>query len=333
MYNDHEKTVMTELQFYETLANLIAKTMLEDHGIHARADTTELLKTNGAVPAITVHTEEPNISPSIHTQVAYKDYLNGTPIEDIAARMSKEVIRAMNATPPIPELTPEEAKEHIRLVVVNTEKNQQLLSQTPHYEVGDLSAIPRWYISDEASFVVNNDIAANLQLTPDEVLQIGRQNVAQQEFEIRPMKDVLKELMGMDDETFDVMFPDGPGGPNLLVITTPSKIQGAAALLDEEGTLKRVYEQLGGEYYVIMSSIHELLCMPADSGMTVEEIKSTVMEINSTVVAPQDFLSDHIQKFDGQKLSLVLDDIKMDTPSIETPKLDEQTVRYAAMAF
>lgn len=329
---DQQKLLMTELKFAQKLIDLITRIMLDEYHLTVKAEQTRVLKTNGELTGITVRPEGENVAPTIYTAEAYSQYCDGRPIEEIAKSMAETVHKAFSQQPELPDLTPEEAREHIRLVVINTERNEQLLSKTPHFEVGDLSAIPRWYISDEASFVVNNDMAANLQLTPDEVLQIGRQNLARQEYEIRPMRDVLRELMDMDEDTFDMMFPDGPGGPELLVLTTPTKIQGSAALLDED-TLQQVYEKLGGEYYVLPSSIHELLCMPADSGMSVDEIKAMVMEVNATQVAPQDFLSDNIQKYDGQKLQLVIDDLRMDSLSIEAPKIDEPTVRYAAMTF
>ena len=66
--------------------------------------------------------------------------------------------------------------------------------------------------------------------------------------------------------------------------------------------------------------------------MSPEELRNMVHEVNVTQVAPQDFLSDNIMKYDGQKLSLVRDDLKMDAPKVG-PKLDERTVHYAGMAM
>jgi hypothetical protein len=330
-------TTHTKADFAKKLAEEIEQVMKQKYGIHVDASHSSVLKTNGPLDAINVRFPDgqgKNIAPTLYIEDAFNRFNEGKPIREIAKSMAEAAIEAHKHNPELPDLTPEEARRHITLTLVNTERNEQLLAKTPHFEIGDLSAIPRWYINDNASFVVNNDIAASLMMTPDEVLSIGQQNINSQQFEIKPMQEILRDMFaaeGMDPEMMDMMMPPEMDGPQMIVMTSQSHIQGANVLLSEE-SLDHVHEMLG-DFIILPSSTHEVIAIPADDRMSPEELRNMVHEVNVTQVGPQDFLSDNIMKYDGQKLSLVRDDLKMDTPKVDGPKLDERTVHYAGMAM
>lgn len=328
---------LTSEQFADKLAKELEEVIRQKHGIHVDASYSSVLKTNGPQDAINVRFPDDqgrNIAPTLYIDDAFNRFKEGKPLKEIAKSMAEAAIEAHKHNPELPDLTPEEARRHITLTLVNTERNEQLLAKTPHFEIGDLSAIPRWYISDNASFVVNNDVAASLMMTPDEVLSVGQQNINAQEFEIKPMQEILRDMFsaeGMDPEMMDMMMPPDMDGPQMIVMTSPSHTNGANSLLSEKA-LDQVHDMLG-DYIVLPSSIHEVICIPADDRMSSDELRNMVHEVNVTQVAPQDFLSDNIMKYDGQKLSVVRDDLKMDSPKVDGPKLDERTVHYAGMAM
>jgi len=305
------------------------------YGLSVEAEVHPVMKTNVEKQGITVHFKDSNIAPTVYVDEAFQQYVDGdVSISKVVEKMCEGAYEAHKHSPELPELTPDEAKKHITLTLVNTERNEQLLAQAPHFEIGDLSAIPRWYINDNASFVVNNDIASSLMMTPDEVLSIGQQNINAQEFEIKPMQEILRDMFsaeGMDPEMMDMMMPPDMAGTQMIVMTSPSHTNGANSLLSEKA-LNQVHDMLG-DYIVLPSSIHEVICIPADDRMSPEELRKMVHEVNVTQVAPQDFLSDNIMEYDGQKLSVVRDDLKMDSPKVDGPKLDERTVHYAGMAM
>ena len=323
-------------RFVKSLISEIERYLEEKYELIVEAKYMSVLKTNGPLDAISVRFPDDqgrNISPTLYIDDAFNRFKEGEPLKVIAKSMAEASIEAHIHNPALPDLTPEEARRHITLTLVNTERNEQLLAKTPHFEIGDLSAIPRWYISDNASFVVNNDVAASLMMTPDEVLSVGQQNINAQEFEIKPMQEILRDMFsaeGMDPEMIDMMMPPDMDGSQMIVMTSLSHTNGANSLLSEKA-LEQVHDMLG-DYIVLPSSIHEVICIPADDRMSPDELRDMVHEVNVTQVAPQDFLSDNIMKYDGQKLSLVRDDLKMDALKVGL-KLDERTVNYAGMAM
>ena len=323
---EEQKNDRTLEEFANELARQIERRFFEDYGLSVEAKSHPVMKTNVEKQGITVHFEDSNVAPTVYADVAYQQYMDGdVSIPEVAEKMCEGVYEAHKHSPEIPELTPEEARKHITLTPVNSEKNQPLLDKTPHFEVlgGELSAIPRWYLNDNASFVVSNDMCGTLGLTPDEVLKIGQQHIDSQHFEAIPMQEILSEMMGGD---FMEMMPP-MDGPQMIVLTSDNKIQGSNALLSSEA-LDHVHDMIG-DYVVLPSSIHEVICVPITGDMTPEDMREMVREVNMWQVAPEERLSDQIFKYDGQKLTVVGESFKMDTPKLDAPKIDELTVRMA----
>lgn len=326
-----DERIRTLEEFTDTLSKELDKEFFYNYGIGVTTQVAPIQKTNGEQLGINVHFPDNNIAPTVYPDKAFEQYLSGVSMSDIVEKMAETVYEAHKHSPEIPEFTLEEAKKSITLTLVNTERNAQMLENTPHFEVGDLSAIPRWYISEEASFVVHNDMAAKLMLTPDEVLQIGQANIDSQQFEIKPMQEILKEMFvkdGMDPEMVDMMLPE-MDGPQMIVMSSQNHIQGSNSILSEDA-LNQVHDMLDGDFIVLPSSIHEVICVPVTEDMKPDDLRAMVHEVNMTQVAPNEFLSDNIMKYDGQKLKMVTDNIKMEAPKIKAPDMD-RALHYSSI--
>ena len=310
-------------QFIENTIQNIKQILTTEYEIEVESIKPGIFhKNNMDLMGITIQEVDNNIAPTIYMDSYYQDYQEGVSLDDIAASISSSVSMAFNMKPELPVFTVEEAKKHITLTLINEDKNNKMLMEVPHFKVGgadsDVVAIPRWYISDEASFVVNNNIASHIGLTSDEIIKLGMDNINAQEFNVLSMKDLLMEMVvkdGIPLSMVEDMFSSELGNPPMIVVTNERKLQGASAILSSN-TLKLVEEKLGGEYYILPSSIHESIAVPVE-GVDVEELKQMVREINMTEVKPEDFLSDNVFKYDGNKLSMVFEDVKMDGPKLE----------------
>lgn len=333
-----EQQAMQQMEAFDRFASEICRAveeaMLRDYGKHVETELRDVTKTNVTLEGMSVtmlddSSKDQKITPTIYLEDAYKQYQSGRSMEAIAEDMAKGVMRAYEQAPPIPVLTAEEAKKHITLTLINTAKNQELLSHTPHMEIGDLSAIPRWQVAEGASFIVSEDTCSRLGLTPDEVLAIGQTNINQTEFSISSMQDILKEMVmrdGMPEDMVDAMFPE-TDGPQMIILTNESRVYGSQAILSDTA-LQQVREMMGGQDFVILpSSVHEVICVPARD-MDADALRQMVREVNGTEVSPQEYLSDSIYKYDGQKLQLVREDPKLDSPEV---KPESRTIHYAGM--
>lgn len=327
-YSTYEDDAFMMAEMRIKLIEAVEDAIVRDYELSANVEHNKVLKTNVEVDALQVHFQNSNIAPSIYLDAAYEQYKNGSQIEDIAADIAKAAVMAHRQSPIVPELTAEEAKKAVTLTLINRERNEKLLQNVPYFTVGDLAAVPRWYISEEASFLVTNDLVSTMMLTGDEILQIGQQNINNTKFDVVSMPDMLKGLfVGNDMErvAMDELVPETTETP-MLVMTSRNRLQGARAILSKDA-LAEVTEKLHGkEFYILPSSVHEVICIPADAAVSPAYLGAMVREVNAVEVSPQEFLSNEVMKFDGNKISLVRDELKPDSPGV-----NERTIHYAGM--
>ncbi len=91
-------------------------------------------------------------------------------------------------------------------------------------------------------------------------------------------------------------------GIALYGLTNESKMFGAAMIMRQE-VLEQVADYLGTDFYVLPSSVHETLLLPADGSITARELQNNVIEINGTL-SPEDRLSDQVAYYDREKKQL-----------------------------
>lgn len=309
--------------FTKALSAAIEVIMKQQYGLQVAAEPHMTLKTNGERQALSIRFEKSAVSPTIYTEDLFRQYQSGTDIDDIAKKVSLVVHQAHIAGPQMPEFSIEEARKHIRLAVVNTERNAQLLKTTSHFEIGDISAIPRWYIDDEASFIVSSSLAAQMGMTSDEILQLARENTLAQEYSVMKMSDMIKEIMindGMDPDLAEMLMPEETL-PLYVITGKNQRLDGASCILND-AVLEDARQQLDTDSMIVLpSSRHEVIVLAESEDTDPISLGSMVREINGSTVSQEDFLSDNIMKWDGRKLKMVFPEPAMEAPTMEAPRM------------
>ena len=75
----------------------------------------------------------------------------------------------------------------------------------------------------------------------------------------------------------------------------PGAKYGAYGILHRQ-VQDEAYEKVGGDYWIIPSSIHEVLCISKDM-FKLDELVQIVKFVNSDQVAPEDQLADAVWSF------------------------------------
>lgn len=57
-------------------------------------------------------------------------------------------------------------------------------------------------------------------------------------------------------------------------------------------------ERVGGDFYILPSSIHEILLVKDDETFDINRLEDMVKEVNETQVAPEDLLTDSVYHYD-----------------------------------
>lgn len=184
-------------------------------------------------------------------------------------------------------------KDSIIVRVVNYEKNKEILKKCPYIKIHDLAITFRWIARQD-------DIGISTALITDE--ELGSWNIGIQELfcagiantkrifpgEIFTMQSMLTHLMpGLEI---------GEAGIDLYVLTNQCKIHGATAILYQD-MIAGFARELNMDLYILPSSVHELILVPAYEYIDVYQLYEMVKEVNDTVVALGDILSYNVYKY------------------------------------
>ena len=72
-----------------------------------------------------------------------------------------------------------------------------------------------------------------------------------------------------------------------------------AAVVDYPGFMDDIADKVGGDFFVLPSSIHELLIIKDDGTQNFRDLETMVREVNASVVDSSDRLSDNVYHFDN----------------------------------
>lgn len=120
----------------------------------------------------------------------------------------------------------------------------------------------------------------------------GRQNP-----EVISMREMMAEMWGVDIDSL-------PAEPAQAIVTNKERMFGAINIYNED-CIKQVQDILGTKnFYVLPSSIHEVICVPTE-GIEIDDLLKMVTEINQTQVRPEERLGDFVLYYDGITRQLV----------------------------
>ena len=238
------------------------------------------------------------VSPIVYINHMYEEYEKSKSLPDVLKKAADTISNThidIN-----PTLDCENLKENTIFVLVNAEDNKAMLSAVPHKRFLDLAIVFRWLIQrDNEKFmgtIITNEMADKYNLNTDELFNIAKANtrrIYKPRFE--NVVDLVNRLSPNDPIPNDKSVP-------MYILSNEIAMEGASYILYED-ILKDIRTQLGEDFYIIPSSINEVIIVPC-STIDAEYTKTMLRNVNRNVVARQEMLSDNVYRFDG-KLSIV----------------------------
>ena len=270
------------------------KENLSERGNDVDVKVSTVEKMNQSYEAITITPEGSNIGMNMNLEVFVEAYESGVPFNEIVEQVTNKVEAHLADMPTfdVQALTDyEQMKDKLAMEVVATDRNADLLAKVPHQEMEDMAVVYRFVMeSDEngrASILVSNDLLDKMGVTPEQLHADALENAP----ELRPavikgMSEVMMDMMGEDaHEMFGI--DEFPQDEMMYVATVPDKISGAGVIAYQE-FMDQAAEKLGGDFYILPSSIHEVLLVKDDGAVNFNDLKSMVEDVNATQVAPEE---------------------------------------------
>ena len=266
-------------------------------------------KVNETYDAFTVKHTGSDVGVNISINDAYDAYVRqDASIEELTAAAVERTAEALQNAPSISNgindiQNYDVMKNKLVMEVVSTEANAELLETIPHKDIEDMAVIYRFdvkdIVGDGASIVVTNKMLDNYGVTPEQLHADAVKNAP----EIRPiviqgMAEVLAKQMGVEDlEMLGLNIP--PEQEQIFVASVPDNVHGAGVLAYED-FMDKAAEKVGGDFYILPSSIHEVLIVPDNGMMDLAALENMVREVNATTVDPSEKLTDNVYHYDSK---------------------------------
>lgn len=282
---------------YDEFCDEFTKEVYEAAGSVSRIRSVEprdFFKSNrGRTKGLSLLLEGLNIAPVIYPDEAYGHYLNGgTSVVSLAREMVESAVNAAlcGLNFDLDGICSEKAAECLYLEVLNGERNRGIAENVAHLTLNDLIAVPRWKVN-EGSILCTRDFQEKfLKLSDEEMLKAALENTKRCDFSIRGLTEYVCSLAGIE-------FPQME--EHMYLVLGDGCISGAAAMFSQKMLEKMCLAVEDENYYVIPSSINEVIVVPewaAGDPMALSEI---CREVNRTVLEPSDFLSDNVYRYES----------------------------------
>lgn len=282
----------------------VLREVKERMGDHYEVYSEEIGKNNGLMcQAVTIREHGSRVAPSIHADsLLEKIESEEISVQEAAAaitgvyweKYSKEGFADIKNC-----ISKEFILDRVIYQIVNKEKNANRLKKMPHKTFLDLAAAYRviWKEEDSGmlSKAVTDEFCSHYSISQDELDAAARRNTEQRGFCVHSMASLLKELICMPEDV-----EEAP----MWVITNPGKFYGAAVMLYEE-YFSDLSGHLENDLYILPSSIHEVIVVPANVFET-DFLKEMVREVNASEVAAEEVLSENVYRYsreDGMLLT------------------------------
>lgn len=188
--------------------------------------------------------------------------------------------------------------DHVEYQLVNAERNAEKLKYIPGKKNADLVAIYRVVASagedGMKSYVLTKAILDRSGISFEELDEDAKKNTEKSGFSVRTMSEVMCELMGVNVSQ-EIEEPDGP---QMYILTNARKLHGANIMLYKE-YLEIAAERMNGDFYIIPSSIHELIAVPV-SAQGLEELRQMVKAVNDNQLAPEEILGYEVYRYNRE---------------------------------
>lgn len=284
------------------------KDRLAEQGADVKVSVNEVNKLNESYEAITVTPEGSNIGVNMSLEKFYDAVQDGTPYDSVVDKAVDVINNGIDKRPEIDvaALTDySQMKEKLAMEVVSAEANKDMLQNVPHQNMEDMAVVYRFVLnSDEegrASILVTNQILDHMGVTPEQLHADALENAPQiKPAEIKGMSEVMAEMMGYDQAAMMGIVPVAPEDEQMFVATVPDKVHGAGVLAYQD-FMDQAAERAGGDFFILPSSIHEILIVPDNGKMDLKELENMVKEVNATQVAPADKLTDSVYHYDSKE--------------------------------
>lgn len=186
-------------------------------------------------------------------------------------------------------------KKRLVLQLLSSNGNGHDLNELPYHTMEDMVQVYRFDLGPvpggQATCLVTNKMLDHYGISRDQLerdtLLVAAEN---RPATFKRLDEALIEMGGLSES--------GRGSLPFYIASVVGGSNGACAIC-YPGFLDRVANELDGDFFVLPSSIHEVLILPDNGIFERADLENMVHEVNRAEVAPEERLSDFVYHYDS----------------------------------
>lgn len=290
-------------EFAEKVCNAVKKEL----GTGYRVECKEVRKNNGVIlHGLLVLGEERNVAPTIYLDTFLEAYEAGATFKSILQRLVEICREDMLKETVDMEFfrSFEQVRDRICYRLIGRKGNEELLEDIPYIEFLDLAICFYYAYHGDAlgdgTILIHNSHLELWETCTAELFGLAKRNTQKLfPWVCSSLTEVLGEMTGQEigpedaaeQEEFLREMP-------LQVLSNVKRTHGAICML-YPGVLEALAHKEGRNFYILPSSVHEVILLADTGAGSAGELRKMVAEVNSTQVAPEEVLSDSLYYYDS----------------------------------
>ncbi|MBE5879066.1 MAG: hypothetical protein E7288_03705 [Lachnospiraceae bacterium] len=296
---------------YQEFVDKVVEGVRTHYGEEVEVSVIPIMKNNNERrEALHIRTsgEGSNICPSIYLDGFYQEYLEGVHdlqyYVDIVINMREECEPDEAIRESAKKLMHwDSVKDSVYPMLVSQEENDQFLVNYVNTPFLDLATIYEIRVSEDENGTASSKVTYSMLnmygISREELHQQALENMKNDGYKMEDIQAAMRRLFS--EEVVDEEFTLEPG--KMYVLSNSRKLHGAAGLLYEDFLKEKFGDNTG---FIIPSSIHETLFVPAMEDMNAEELNQMIQQINEAEVRACERLSNHCYLWDGEEQTVKL---------------------------
>lgn len=305
-------------KFVDIVKNSISMYLPKEYE-NAEIKIKKIKKLNNSYLGMTVLKEGADLSPTINLNAMYKHYTEkpcriATVMKEISGLIQEGTKEGFNVSSLFDY---EKAKDRLYIRLTSAEGNADVLADVPYVKKEDLAITAHIAINSGGegltSTTVDNSMLKMYGITQEQLFQDA---IANSEIlfpvQIISMHDLMMDIyldmlqdfenMGMTQNEIAQMLSDierVDDGYPMTVVSNARRFNGAGAIF-YPGVMEQLEKEMKGDYFVLPSSVHEVIIVPDNGLYDSKELAKMVNEVNSKEVPTRDQLSGNVYHYDAK---------------------------------
>lgn len=304
-----------EINEFSEMLRVIIQSMLPE-GYEAKLNTVHK-NNNQKREAMIISNGSSSMAPSIYLKQHYDSLIKGREMNDIAKEIISIASNNQSDNDVVSQVSDiDTISSRIVFRLINSSLNKERLSELPHIIIENMAkvyvVVHDINVDGVSSIMITNDLLSLWNMSPEKLDELSNINTPKLfPSIIKNMNECICDILSdqkedftiEDDEHFEEFLNDyikdmsSRENERMYVLSNNKGINGAGTIL-YPNVLQELASKLNSDLYILPSSIHEVILLPARDRMSSRALRDMVIDVNSSQVAPEEVLSNEIYYYD-----------------------------------